>query len=231
MQGGTDKTFNPFLPYDPDMYVADLSKSHVCLLNKFNVIPHHILIVTKEFEEQDNLLTLQDFEALWFCLQEFDGLGFYNGGQAAGASQRHKHLQIAPLPFTATEAGIPLESVLPTKQKNGSIRQAANLPCEHALISLANTREKSILHLAEQSLESYYKLRSFLKQRQADPYNLLITKDRMLCIPRTRASYLSIQVNALGFAGSFFVRTKNELDILKHHGPINILKGVTFPKG
>jgi hypothetical protein len=58
------KPVNPFLPYDPDLFVADLSDSHLCLLNKYNVVDHHILIVTRAFEEQDTWLALADFDAL-----------------------------------------------------------------------------------------------------------------------------------------------------------------------
>ena len=65
---------NPFLPYEQELFVADLSPSHVCLLNKFNVVEHHLLVVTRAFEEQEALLTLDDFQALWLCLEQIDGL-------------------------------------------------------------------------------------------------------------------------------------------------------------
>ena len=92
------KDFNPFLPYDQDLYVGDLTESHVCLLNKFNVVDRHILIVTKAFESQEQLISVADFYAALQCLREFDGLAFFNGGTNAGASQPHKHLQMVPLP-------------------------------------------------------------------------------------------------------------------------------------
>ena len=41
---------DPFLPYDPNLFVTDLSPTHVALLNKFNVVEHHLLIVTRAFE-------------------------------------------------------------------------------------------------------------------------------------------------------------------------------------
>ena len=85
--------FDPFLPYEPEMFVADISPTHVCLLNKFNVIDHHLLVVTRAFEEQDAAINAADFAALWACMAEVDGLAFYNAGKLAGASQRHKHLQ------------------------------------------------------------------------------------------------------------------------------------------
>ena len=46
--------YNPFLPWDDDLFVAELSSTHVCLLNKFNVMDHHLLIVTRAFEEQES---------------------------------------------------------------------------------------------------------------------------------------------------------------------------------
>jgi ATP adenylyltransferase len=81
-------------------------------LNKFNIIDHHLLIVTRTFKEQETWLTLQDFEAMWACLNEIDGLVFYNGGKTAGASQRHKHLQLVPLPLVEEGLKIPIEPAI-----------------------------------------------------------------------------------------------------------------------
>ena len=44
--------FNPFLPYEQELFVANVSDRHVALLNKFNVVDHHLLIVTRQFETQ-----------------------------------------------------------------------------------------------------------------------------------------------------------------------------------
>ncbi|MBE9061716.1 phosphorylase, partial [cf. Phormidesmis sp. LEGE 11477] len=35
-QQGKTTPANPFLPYEQDLYVTDISATHVCLLNKFN---------------------------------------------------------------------------------------------------------------------------------------------------------------------------------------------------
>ncbi|MDB9335366.1 phosphorylase, partial [Nodularia spumigena CS-590/01] len=37
------KKTNPFLPYEQDLFVADISQTHVCILNKFNVVDYHLL--------------------------------------------------------------------------------------------------------------------------------------------------------------------------------------------
>lgn len=46
-----------------------LSASHMLLLNKFNVVAHHVLIVTRKFEQQTDHLNLQDLEATWQVVQ------------------------------------------------------------------------------------------------------------------------------------------------------------------
>ncbi|MEO0770479.1 MAG: DUF4922 domain-containing protein [Cyanobacteria bacterium J06649_4] len=103
-QQGKTAPANPFLPYEEDLYVTDISGTHLCLLNKFNVVAHHFLIVTRHFESQETWLTHSDFEAVARCLAEVDGLVFFNGGTIAGASQPHKHLQIVPVAPTKNEA-------------------------------------------------------------------------------------------------------------------------------
>ncbi|TAF49018.1 MAG: phosphorylase, partial [Oscillatoriales cyanobacterium] len=104
--------FNPFLPYDRNLFVADISNTHVCVLNKYPVFDRHLLIITRDFEAQTNWLNEADFFALWIGLRENGGLGFYNGGADAGASQNHKHLQLVPFPLvpdaTADRSSIPI---------------------------------------------------------------------------------------------------------------------------
>ena len=122
---------NPFLPYDPDLFVTEVSPTHVALLNKFNVVDHHLLIVTRSFEPQETLLTSEDCAALLICLAEIDGLSFYNAGPAAGASQRHKHLQLIPLP-ASIEPRLPIEPLLRSVKMAGATGLVPGLPFLHA---------------------------------------------------------------------------------------------------
>lgn len=227
--------FNPFLPYDADLFVADLSDTHVCLLNKYNVVDHHLLIITRAFEEQESPLNLQDFKALWLCLAELDGLAFYNSGKTAGASQRHKHLQLVPLPLVPEGPNIPLESVLPSAQWQGAIGTIPALPFPHALLRLNDSRTGSPSDAAAMTLDAYYMLLTATDLyseaaaqagRSPDAYNLLMTRQWMLIVPRTQEEFASIPVNSLGFAGTFFVRDQDQLQHLKDRGPLTILEGV-----
>jgi sulfate adenylyltransferase (ADP) / ATP adenylyltransferase len=228
----TGAAFNPFLPYEPDLFVADLSATHLCLLNKFNVVDHHLLIVTRAFESQETWLTLADFEALWVCMMAVEGLAFYNGGKDAGASQPHKHLQLVPLPFVPEGLSIPVEPAIATAQHHGKA-DVAEWPYQHAIAALPLSPETPPALAAPVLLETYQQLLSAvgLVYDPADPmqsgaYNLLVTRQWMLLVPRSQESFKAIAVNSLGFAGAMLVRNAEQLALLKHHGPLHILRGV-----
>ncbi|MCC8402926.1 phosphorylase [Paraburkholderia sp. MMS20-SJTN17] len=222
---------NPFLPYEPDLFVADISDTHLALLNKFNVIDHHLLIVTREFERQETLLGLADFEALMACMAEFDGLGFYNAGTEAGASQPHKHLQIVPLPLGDAERPVPIEPLLSVEKRR------PNLPFRHAFArfdaddstradaaNLALSRYRTLLEAAGVGTVEIDRASC-----HATPYNLLVTRRWMLLVPRSQERVDGVSVNALGFAGSLFVRDAAQLDVIERLGPMTVLERVALP--
>lgn len=163
-----DKDFNPFLPYDDDLFVAGVTETHLCLLNKFNVVPHHLLIVTRAFEQQNSWLNYQDFFALALCMQQVDGLGFYNAGRIAGASQRHKHLQLVPFPIAPDLAAVPVEVAVQQAQfdvskDESSIGQSPLLPFAHAIAPLTDPTTLSSAEAAGQLLTAYETLLQHLE--------------------------------------------------------------------
>lgn len=225
---------NPFSPYDEDLFVTDVSDTHICLLNKFNVIEHHLLIVTRTFAEQESALNLADFEALWACMREFESLAFYNAGQVAGASQRHKHLQVIPLPLTAHGPRIPIEPVLAAAEYGATAGTAA-LPFLHRLSRLYLHPTQSSFTAARTLLEHYQTMLHAMEldnvPATAHPgaYNLLVTRQWMLLVPRIQECFQGISMNALGFAGALLVRNRQQLQILKAHGPLTALASVALP--
>lgn len=227
-----DKKINPFLPYEQDLFVADISETHVCLLNKFNVVDYHLLIITRAFEEQEKLLTLADFAAFWACLAEFDGLVFYNGGKIAGASQPHKHLQIVPLPLTPSGVRIPIEPLIKSAQFTDAVTTIPELPFVHALGKLDPNWSDSPYTGAEKTLQLYEELLSAVgitaveDNKQSGAYNLLATREWMLIIPRSHECFQSISVNSLGFAGALLVRNPEQMQLIKEQKPMTILQNV-----
>jgi ATP adenylyltransferase len=226
--------FNPFLPYEADLFVTDLSASHLCLLNKFNVLDHHLLIVTRAFVAQETLLDLADFTALALGLAEIDGLGFYNAGRVAGASQRHKHLQLVPLPLAPAGPRLPVEPLLATARYQAGIGRVPALPFQHALIRWAPS-SFTITLVATALLDAYQAALDTLalprQEATTTPYNLLITRDWLLLVPRRQERWEDLSVNALGFAGALLVRDIAQRERLRAAGPLTVLTRVAWPPG
>lgn len=223
--------FDPFLPYDPDMFVADISPTHVCLLNKFNVIDHHLLVVTRAFEEQDGAINAADFAALWACMAEVEGLAFYNAGRLGGASQRHKHLQVAPLPWGPGERRLPVEAALAI-DKLGEEPRLRTWPYVHAAVRLESQWLADPEAAGERLVRRYAALLRVFDitvdsgSGFLPAYNLLATQSWMALVPRQQEEYEGIAVNALGFAGSLLVRSEGQLEYLKTVGPLAVLRAV-----
>jgi ATP adenylyltransferase len=247
---------NPFLPFDEALYVGDVSEGHVVLLNKFNVVERHLLVVTREFADQRELITAADFAALWACLREEPGagergaLGFYNGGEEAGASQAHKHLQVVPLPLglppdgDATGPAVPmepaLEEALARARDTGGVVTAAGLPFAHAVaagpegVLAADTVSDAV---GAWLLRRYRELLAAVglpvvegegerETIQPGPYNLLVTRRWMLLVPRLAERFGCVSLNGLAFAGSLFVRDRAQLEALRAAGPLQALGAV-----
>lgn len=223
------ENFNPFLPYEQDLFVADLSPTHLVLLNKFNVMDHHILMVTREFESQESLLTEADFQALAIALSEMDGLAFYNGGKTAGASQPHKHLQLVPLPLIPDRPQLPIEALI--------LAANATLPYRLAIAPLHALDFTQPLAIASILLTQYQQLMAELAlwpEHGTQPlgaYNLLVTRQWIGVVPRSQEAFAGISINSLGFAGALLVKDVAQLSRLREIGPMTVLTQVGLPQG
>ncbi|KAI0559059.1 phosphorylase [Gracilaria domingensis] len=249
-----DNTFNPFLPYEPAMYVEDVGQHHVMLLNKFNVVDNHTLIVTKRFEHQSSLLTCSDMHAMWSCLSKLDALAFYNAGTIAGASQRHKHLQLVPTPLVPqSPADTPFEHAVLLDIPCGKPYKSPHLPYVHILMRMddcasaakgehyqqaASTSMSRYVHLLDMMAQqisqpeqppAVYAEDNAVEERQPFPYNLLITNRWMMMVPRRNECFEDVSVNSLGFAGCLLVKNEQMLEKVKKVGGMAVLKATTFP--
>jgi ATP adenylyltransferase len=227
---------DPFLPPEPELTVAQLGETHVAVLNKFNVLERHLLIVTRDFEHQENLLTPQDLRVLFACMAELPSLGFYNGGSLAGASQPHKHLQLVPLPLAAGGTAMPMAPLFADGPRAG-VGVFPGLPFRHAFARLSRPVDAGpdlVLdaHGLYQTLLGELGIAGIEVQgevRHSAPYNLLVAEDWMLAVPRLAECFGSVSVNALGFAGSLFVKDRERLDAVRAAGPMSVLQAVAGP--
>jgi sulfate adenylyltransferase (ADP) / ATP adenylyltransferase len=225
---------NPFLPPDPNLVVTALGQSHIAVLSKYQVIADHLLVVTRAFEPQESLLTREDFQAAWCCLGGKDVLVFFNSGRLAGASQLHKHLQALPLPL-GPGPRIPFEPMLDRVVFDGRVSRAVGLPFLHGLARLDPNWSQ------EEAVRSSYDLyRGFVQAlgllTNADhpsrpaPYNLLMTRQWLLVVPRKQEGIGSLSINALGFCGTLLVKDTNERSSLLAHGLMQALLDVGVPR-
>lgn len=238
-RGGEPAPPDPFLPYERALYVGDLGDDHVALLNKYAVFAHHLLIITREYEDQDAWLTPGDFRALWQCMGGGDVFGFYNGGRTAGASQAHKHLQVVPLPLAGEGPAVPLAALVPPAASLRGEGAVPGLPYVHALAAIPRRWWEAPGEGARSAFECY---RSLLHRvglcrgpalpgrRQTGPYNLLVTPSWMMLVPRRREAFHAITINSLGLAGALLVRDGRQLAVLKRYGPMAALAHVTVPR-
>ncbi len=218
---------DPFLPPDPRLLVGGVGPDHFAVLNKYPVLARHLLLVTRRWEEQTSALTESDFEALARCMTEYDGLGFYNSGRLAGASQRHKHLQLVPLPLGPGEEWLPIERLM--KGGGEGLNAFAALGVRHGFAPL-----EEALVTRDGARAAHRRYRDLLAALQLDPhsepYNLLTTRGWLLLIPRRCDRWEGTSVNALGFAGALLVRDRDELDRLRAAGPWEALRAVALPR-
>lgn len=231
---------DPFLPYEDDLYVADLSPTHVALLNKYNVFEHHLLIITRAYEDQEAWLTAEDFHALWLCMAAGDAVGFYNGGRVAGASQPHKHLQVVPLPLCDAGAAIPLSPLLAPALRGAEVGQCAALPFVHALCRVPpawwhdvgeGTRHAFLAYQALLRRVGLWSGPARTAARRPRPYNLIVSREWMLLVPRRRETYGDITINALGLVGALLVKDQAQFNLLQRTGPMAALRHVTVARG
>jgi ATP adenylyltransferase len=229
---------NPFLPYDPDLFVVEVSQTHIALLNKFNVVDYHLLIVTRLFEPQEALLTREDCAVLLICLAEIDGLAFYNAGPTAGASQRHKHLQLIPL-SALPKSRLPIEPLLCSVKMTGATGMVPDLPFLHAYAPMNPAWLDRQNDSASSLLDCYHSLLRAVglsidatagSPAPAAPYNLLATRQWLLLVPRSQEYFEGISINALGFAGALLVKDAAQLAMLRRQGPMSALQHVSLPR-
>ena len=240
---------NPFLPPDPDLFVSQLATGrHSCVLNKFNLVAHHCIIITNEFRAQEEPLSASDFEACWevLCCMPDGGLAYFNCGENSGASQPHKHIQCIPLPLAYDDTGCPLESPFQLKfhqgvlnAKEGEVFSVHGLPFMHAAFGISQSfSHKDGRNVFEYIEKQYlvcmeYLAAKFVKSGipwspQTDSYNILMTREYCVVIPRSSDDISGVGCNAMGYAGSFFLASKEEIEQVKRLGPSHVLRTLGF---
>jgi ATP adenylyltransferase len=229
--GGRPKS--PFARDPPEFVIERIGGKHTLRLNKFCVVRPQLILHTNEFEPQIEPLSAEDLEAAWsvLCRLESPYIVIYNGGLQGGWSLTHRHMHLLPRPprdehdLFPDIYGIkdgefslqPLSSVgmsqdLLLRTRNTGI--VPNIPFKHAARRLPRS-------LQEGELYSIYK--DLLATTGVDEpeysHNLVMVRDWMLIIPRSRASQEGVKiVNAAGMMGMIWIPSNDVLDIWLQSG-------------
>ncbi|MFA7578875.1 phosphorylase [Castellaniella sp.] len=241
--GPRNADFNPFLNPEPALLVGPVGDGHVAILNKFPVCMHHLVLARKTFAEQRTPLDLSDFQALAQVLSTAGGLGFYNGGPEAGASQRHKHVQWVPAePGNATLSTLVAGLSGPSgrdRDLDASVRESAaeggpsglrhpQLPIRHVFLPV-QAHAGVDPHASAQSMrQAYEQARDILDLETGEhgllaPHNLLIHDGWLLMVLRSREHFSGVSLNALSFGGTLYARNAEQVEAIRAAGPLKAL--------
>lgn len=217
---------DPFAKPEPELTVLeDLNGDNQfkLLLNKFPVIPNHLLLVTKEFKHQNTTLTPPELLLSYQLLCQMDAaegkrhMVFYNSGANSGSSQDHKHLQMLALPENFSTFQDKLcagkDHFLPDFKTEPL--QDEKIPFAHFILPLPQNKEDvdedlmamTYFSLLQRALTFFQDWTNEAPELERS-YNFLLTKNWMCIVPRsrTKAECVELGFNSVGYAGLVLVK-------------------------
>lgn len=230
--GPRDPNFNPFLNPDPALTVGTVGEAHVAILNKFPLCARHLVLARREFEEQLLPLAHSDFAALAELMGEAGGIGLYNGGTAAGASQRHKHVQW--MPDDAGNASLQLFAPgLPAGLAEHGVATHPALPMRHCFVRVRCGRGEAAKAAAESLHAGFERACVELGLSAGEdgllpPFNLLAGEGWLLAIPRRHEHFEGISMSAVCFGGTLYTRHREQIEAIRAVGPLRALAAVGY---
>ena len=217
----------------PELLVREtVFGDYALVLNKFPALPHHALLITKNFSPQAWRLTKRDLGALHRSAAAADALGFYNSDAVAGASQPHRHFQLvfndafADVLGDGALAAPPIQAAVDALGSEHFLwstkapfvphirRLDALAGIAHGLVQLPRRATFSVDFATDGDfddalLRAYAHLLRDLDLFEQPPYNLLLSKSWLLVVKRRSRDGAGVDVNALGYAGCLLARDES----------------------
>ncbi|KAH9935653.1 HIT-like protein [Fomitopsis serialis] len=226
---------------------------YVILFNKYSVVRHHILLITKEYQSQTSPLLPPDLVQTYLLLLAAQRTGrryfaFYNCGELSGASQPHKHLQLIPV----DDDGPPIERLArktkidypgePYPFPRYRAFALSSLPYANHVRRLPTSLSSTSYDDLDRELSNAFLslLDLVVSTVRHDPdypsgtpsYNVILTLEHMHLIPRKKENHIleetgeQLSVNSLGYAGLLLVKSERELEVVKRESIGRILRDV-----
>ncbi len=218
-------TNNPFMPWEDDLYIDTIHNKHVLILNKYPVQKSHMLLITKDWFPQNGWLNKNDWEAITLVNKDTTGLWFFNSCSEAGASQKHRHIQL--LPRNKMDRVCPRDKWILEFLCNG---KSDNEKFNRNIFAYSiNDSRISANYLYNIYVELSMKLgigNPIYNTIPLKPYNILLSNKWMVIITRSVEKSYGFSINALGFAGYLLATEESNLLFIKERGAESLLEEV-----
>lgn len=238
---------NPFAKPEPELTIVDSygdDDEFKLVLNKFPVVQHHFMLVTKEFKSQNTPLSPNELSATFEVLKTLEKsksehhknwFAFYNSGTESGASQPHKHVQFMTLPdgFEPVASRLAATSAHFVPNQFQEPLQDLNLGFAHFVAVLPDDLDKAeddVITLTYVSL--LQRVLTVLREANCShiSYNFCATTKWMMLVPRSAGSYEGkFGVNSCGAMGLFLCKNQDLYDLVKKEGWDKIQTAIGFP--
>jgi ATP adenylyltransferase len=147
-------------------------------------------------------------------------------------------LQMIPLPLPGSDTNLPLEAWISHTAACGGLSENRNLPFRHVISDVDPQWLHDPVRGGQETLSLYREMRvhSGLRSeftagaRRLPPYNLLLTRNWIMFVPRCEAPVVPAEVNALGFVGVLLARDNRELRAIRDSGPLTMLEKAGLPR-
>jgi ATP adenylyltransferase/5',5'''-P-1,P-4-tetraphosphate phosphorylase II len=213
---------------DSSIEITRINDSHILLYNKFCISRSQLMIVTADsYRRQHDALDEDDLEVARIVLLSMKSphYVFFNGGVVAGASRKHKHLQVMRMPKDSTHLFINLDSTkkfpeMPYKYfcSDFTDHERSGLPPKETMLKLY----RNLLDQCEKLLPA--------KDGESVSHNFVLTNKWMLLIPRSKRNFEgSSDVNAPGMLGMIWLKHDEEVSKWKKLGPARVLRHLGIP--
>jgi len=194
--------------------------THQLAFNKYSMYrPHFLLLTQNPYRRQFQSLGEEDMQAAWAVLAKMKHRYFviYNCTEKAGCSRQHKHMQLIPRP----ENG----SVLFPDRANS---ESSPAPFQYFLHQIEDpfTPAKCLVEIYIGLLAQAKESLGISGDIQPCPHNVVLMKEWMMVIPRTKADMDGASANAAGMLGMVWVAKEEEMDRWMRLGPAEVLAQV-----
>ena len=259
-KGKSKNSFNPFAgPFQSGAHVFDLgvSNEYRLILNKFPVLPHHVLLISSEWVTQTDPLTASDLKMAWNVFESLrmeddnqNPMMFLNSGKMSGATQMHRHLHLIPNCGPSLLINEIADSL---KKENGDSKEDEN---EMEEVSVLHFDRFSFLHgiimmkddVNGDILSGYYKiLMQWMKKYVVSDtidYNLIITERVVMIVPRRASAFhykmknkekgnddkeVAFPINAMPLSGMIFCSSTEQMNVLNEVGITRMIQHCCYP--